>query len=174
MTEGDLKIFIRGTENFFTRVTKVPATIGTPYIMEDDRVVYDFSAVIGVSGSQRGCVYYSAPRAMIEELVKHLGETMTTDAILADYVGEIANTVAGNARKDLGSSFMISYPVVFSGAVKGGDVHFPRGVPAFVIPLDWQGHQSSLIICLEENITADLGHAIDFSAIDDDLEPAER
>jgi chemotaxis protein CheX len=171
MTEDDLKIFIQGTERFFTNVTAMPAKVSTPYIMEsDDRVVYDFSAIIGVSGSQRGCVYYSAPREMVKELVGHLGETKTTDDILADYVGEIANTVSGNARETLGTNFMISVPVVFSGSA-GGDVRFPRDIPAFVIPLEWKGHQSSLIIALKENVAADGG--ADFSMLEDDAVGAE-
>src|SRR5204863_3363012 len=109
--------------------------------------IYDFSAVIGITGTQRGCVYYTAPRAMVQELVKQIGETEQSDDILADYVGEIANTISGNAREHLGAGFMISVPVVFRAA---DDVRFPGNTPAFVIPILWNGHRSSLILSLRD------------------------
>ena len=151
MSEDDLKVFVKGTERFFSQVTATAAEVSTPFVREQkDRVVSDFSAVIGVSGTQRGCVYFTAPREMVADLVKRLGETEMTDEIYADYVGEIANTISGNAREFLGSGFMISVPVVCSGP--SHDVRFPRDMPAFVIPIMWSGHNSSLILCLKDDV----------------------
>jgi chemotaxis protein CheX len=172
MTEDELKIFIRGTEHFFEASTSARAKVSTPYVMEsDDRVVYDFSAIIGVSGSQRGCVYYSAPRDMVRELVEYLGETLTDDEIYADYVGEIANTISGNARASLGSGFMISVPVVFTAGSGESKVRFPPDIPAFVVPLEWRGYQSSLIMALKENEPIEDG--IDTESLEDDLIESE-
>jgi chemotaxis protein CheX len=149
VTEDDLKIFVTGASHYFAQVANSTAEIATPFVKEPaDRVMYDFSAVIGITGSQRGCVYYSAPRDMVAELVARLGEPDTDDDILADYVGEIANTISGNAREQLGSGFMISVPVVFRGRAE--DVRFPRDTPAFVIPVYWNRHRSALIICLKD------------------------
>jgi chemotaxis protein CheX len=148
MSEDDLKVFVKGTERFFTQSGSTPPEVSTPFVKEaTDRVIYDFSAVIGITGTQRGCVYYTAPRAMVRELVERLGEPEQSDDILADYVGEIANTISGNAREHLGSGFMISVPVVFRAAA---DVRFPAGVPAFVIPILWNKHRSSLILSLKD------------------------
>jgi chemotaxis protein CheX len=148
MSEDDLKVFVKGTERFFLQAGSKPAEVSTPFVKEEtDRVIYDFSAVIGITGTQRGCVYYTAPRGMVLELVKQIGETDQSDDILADYVGEIANTIAGNAREHLGAGFMISVPVVFRAAA---DVRFPSGTPAFVIPILWNGHRSSLILSLRD------------------------
>jgi chemotaxis protein CheX len=172
MTEDELKIFIRGTEHFFEASTSAPAKVSTPYVMEsDDRVVYDFSAIIGVSGTQHGCVYYSAPRDMVRELVEHLGETMTSDTIYADYVGEIANTISGNAREFLGSGFMISVPVVFTAGSSESRVRFPRDIPAFVVPLEWKGYQSSLIMALKDDGPAELVEEIELE--DEPIESEE-
>lgn len=151
MNEDDLKVFIRGAERFFAQTSKTEVKVSTPYVMQsDDRVMYDFSAIIGVSGSQRGVVYLSSPRDMLAELVSEIGETKIDDAILADYVGEIANTVSGNAREYFAQNFMISVPVVFTGQGAKQNVHFPRDIPAFMIPLERKGYQSSLIICLKD------------------------
>ncbi len=149
MTEEDMKIFVTGTSHYFAQVADSTAEIATPFEKDPhDHVMFDFSAVIGITGSQRGCVYYTAPRPMVAELVARLGEPETDDDILADYVGEIANTISGNAREQLGSGFMISVPVVFRG--KADDVRFPRDTPAFVIPVHWKGYRSALIICLKD------------------------
>ena len=148
MPEDDLKVFVKGTEHFFLQITSVPAEVGTPYIKEsNDDVIMDFSAVIGISGSQRGCVYYTAPREMIRELLPHFGETEWHDDLLADCVGEIANTISGNSREHLGPSFLISVPVVFCG--RPDDVRFPHEAPCFVLPITWKGHRSLLILCLK-------------------------
>ena len=168
-TEENLKSFIHGTERYFQTVTATPAAVSTPYVMEkDDRVVYDFSAVIGVSGQQRGCVYYSAPREMVRELVGHLGETMMNDEIFADYVGEIANTISGNAREQLGPGFMISVPVVFTTGADGGGVRFPQDIATIVIPLEWKNYRSSLILALKETDPSESAPRADLSKLDDD------
>jgi len=83
MREDDLKIFVKGTEHFFKQVTKVAAEVSMPFIKESrDNVMHDFSAVIGISGKHRGCVYYTAPREMIGELMGHFGETDRSDDLL--------------------------------------------------------------------------------------------
>ena len=98
MPEDDLRVFVKGTEYFFLQVTSSRADVSTPFIKEaSDRVIDDFSAVIGISGTQRGCVYYSAPREMIRELVTHYGETEASDDLYADCVGEIANTISSTS-----------------------------------------------------------------------------
>ncbi len=148
MTEDDLKIFVTGTARYFANVGRSGAEVATPYVKgPEDKVMYDFAAVIGVTGSQRGCVYYTAPREMATALVEKLGEHEADDDLLADAVGEIANTISGNAREQLGSGFMISVPVVFRHFE---DVRLPQDAPAFVIPIYWQQHRSALIICLKD------------------------
>lgn len=73
--EDDLKTFVKGTEHFFKHVTRMAAEVSMPFIKESsDSVIDDFSAVIGISGKHRGCVYYTAPREMIGELMGHFGE----------------------------------------------------------------------------------------------------
>lgn len=148
MREDDLKIFVKGTEHFFKLVTKITAEVSMPFIKESsDHVMNEFSAIIGISGKHRGCVYYTAPREMIGELMCHFGETDRSDELLMDCVGEIANTISGNAREQLGPGFMISVPVVIRG--KAEDIRFPKDAPAFVIPITWNGYRSSLILCLK-------------------------
>jgi chemotaxis protein CheX len=149
MKDEDLRPFVSGTANYFVQVGSIAAEIDTPFVKEKhDRVMSDFSAIIGVTGSQRGCVYYTAPREMLKSLVKRLGEADLSDEICADYVGEIANTISGNAREELGSGFKISSPKLFRGIEE--EVQFPSDAPAFVVPILWAGYRSALIICLRD------------------------
>lgn len=152
MDESNLKVFIKGTAKYFDAIAKQPAEIGTPYLKEEkDSVILDYSAVIGISGSYRGCVYYTAPKDMIRTLITHMGELNADDGLCADFVGEIANTIAGNAQEELGSGFMISVPIVLNGSPES--VRFPKDSPTFVIPINWSGSKSYLLICVGENST---------------------
>ena len=75
---------------------------------------------------------------------------MAVSSIVADHedlVGEVANTIAGNARKHFGSEFLISVPTVLFG--RPDNIIFPRHLKNFVIPITWRSHRSYLIICLD-------------------------
>jgi chemotaxis protein CheX len=64
-------------------------------------------------------------------------------------VGEIANTISGNAREELGSAFMISTPVVLEE--KPRRLQLSDRIPSFVIPITWKEHRSHLVISIEES-----------------------
>ncbi len=146
MNESDMQVFIRGASRYFDQLS-TKAEVGTPYLKDQEPVMLDFSATIGISGPRRGCVYYTAPRAMAQGVAADLGEPDTSDALCADLVGEIANIISGNACEELGASFMISVPVVLVGRPEG--IRFPESVPTFLIPIYWRNHKSLLVICLE-------------------------
>jgi chemotaxis protein CheX len=62
-------------------------------------------------------------------------------------VGEVANTIAGNVRRDLGKDFAISVPTVVSGA--GSAVVLPPDTRPVVIPINWRSHVAKLVVCLK-------------------------
>ncbi len=62
-------------------------------------------------------------------------------------MGEVANTIAGNARQYFGNEFLISVPTVLLG--RPDKILFPRHLKNVVIPITWRSHRSYLIICLE-------------------------
>jgi hypothetical protein len=59
---------------------------------------------ITLSASFRGCVYFSAPRLLVRGLLIQLQEPDTCEDNLPDTVGEVANTISGNARRHFGTS----------------------------------------------------------------------
>ena len=66
---------------------------------------------------------------------------------LVDLVGEVANTISGNARKQFGSEFNISVPFVFKGQPQ--NVILPKDKHSFVIPLKWKNHDAGIVIYLQ-------------------------
>lgn len=144
-----MKVFVQSTANYFDAVARGGAVLGTPYLRdEDEDVALDFSAVIGISGTYKGAIYYTAPRGKMEELLPLIGETDTNDHVCADLVGEITNTISGNAREKLGPGFMISPPFIFEGRPR--DVRSANGAPCYVLPVQWHNQTSRVLVTLEK------------------------
>jgi chemotaxis protein CheX len=148
LRQETLPVFVQSIMHYFDHITGVPAETETPYLQEGNSDVSDVTAIIGVSGDLQGCVYYTAPREMLDQLLGFIAEHQPTDELRCDMAGEVANTLSGNARKQLGSGFMISVPVVIQGKPERF-VHY-KGTACFVIPILWKKMRSLLKICLVE------------------------
>lgn len=149
MDESQLKTFVDIVQHYFDKSTGRPAERGTPFLGEPgDLPIHDFTGVIGIYGSQRGCVYFTAPAVMLKEVLLRAGESDLSEANLADITGEIANTIAGNARREFGSEFLISVPVVVRGS--GQHITMPKDVKAYVIPLRWHKIAASLVVSVSK------------------------
>lgn len=147
MSDEEIKVFIDGVVRYFERVTREPAEVAPPYLKGEDSVTLDFTGVIGISGRHRGAVYFTSDAEQLTDLLRFFGETEVGFSEHEDLVGEIANTIAGNARQYFGSEFLISVPIVLFG--RPDKISFPRHLKSFVIPITWRSHRSYLIICLE-------------------------
>jgi chemotaxis protein CheX len=151
MREEDLRIFIQGAARYFEKVVGESVVIDTPYEKGTEAVSEELAGVIGISGRQKGVIYFTAGRPMAIEVLEKLKVKNLDEAMEADVIGEIANTISGNARKQFGSEFLISVPLVLRGGNQA--VTFPKRAPAFVIPILWRKHRCFLVIGLEENET---------------------
>ncbi|MBN8216150.1 MAG: chemotaxis protein CheX [Spirochaetes bacterium] len=148
MLETELKAFIDVVIRYFSQVTGETVAMGVPYVKAQDPVLLDFTGVIGISGARRGCLCVTSPREMLQALAESLlGPDGRDEAAVADVVGEMANTIAGNAREAFGSAFMISVPVVLHGAPS--DITIKLKPPVFVVPIQWRAWRSFLLIGLE-------------------------
>jgi len=148
MDEERLQVFIDGVTHYFKQVTHRAAEVGTPYLAEGEETLnYDYTGIIGISGTNKGSVYFTAPTPMLKSLLLALGETDISAANQADLVGEVANTISGNARRSFGSEFVISPPTIVPGSLE--QVPLAREMRSFVIPITWQKHQSGLVISLQ-------------------------
>ena len=113
--EQELKTFVDGTTNYFEVAAQQPASIGSPYLMEGSPSVHEYTGVINISGKREGVVYFTAPKAMLTVLLMKMQENDFSHETMRDLVGEVANTISGNARRDFGRDFVISVPSVRLG-----------------------------------------------------------
>jgi len=149
ITAQEIRTFVDGATHYFEVAARQPAAVGSPYLVTDGLPsVHEYTGVIGVTGKRQGTVCFTAPRSMLMVLLMRMNETDTSDENMRDLVGEVANTISGNARRDFGRDFVISVPDVHTSK-KGGAAPLPDNVRSYVIPINWRSHSAKLIVCLQ-------------------------
>ena len=83
---------------------------------------------------------------MLRNILHIMGEPDTSITLLKDLVGEIANTVSGNARREFGSEFIISPPIIVEGAPSQN--YLPKGRRSYIIPVSWDKYKTIIGISL--------------------------
>jgi len=127
--------FMRSIRNVFQTMLKMDVALQKPHVKTDGRACADVSGVIGFSGDATGCVVLSFPQDVACKIASQFaGMTITLESPdLIDAIGELANMVAGNAKKDFeGVRISISLPSVIIG--EDHIVGQSRMVPRLVIP----------------------------------------
>jgi chemotaxis protein CheX len=127
--------FIRAIRNVFSTMLKTEVNVQKPHLKHDGRASADVSGVIGFTGDATGCVVLSFPKDVACKTASTFaGIEITLDSPdLVDAIGELANMVAGNAKKDFeGARISISLPSVIIGV--DHIVGQSRMVPRLVIP----------------------------------------
>lgn len=152
MQEQDQKLFVDSIANFFERSVDRPARIEKPYIKDDDeKVLLEYSGLIGISGHHKGCIYFTAERAMLLDYTRLLlgDDVGSEEAAVRDMVGEIANNICGNVSETFGRDFMISVPAVITGDPSTTSIKME--VPTHVFAFEWEGHRAYLVVGINEN-----------------------
>jgi chemotaxis protein CheX len=147
-TGADLQVFVDAVVHYFAQTTGDDAMVSPPFAKgEADEVLLDYTGVIGVSGKARGSIYFTAETALLRQLLQASGfaEHESDESLLMDMVGEVANTMSGNARQHFGTNFLVSVPVMLS---RRQVFSLPRYLRTFVIPITWHGCRCSLVVCL--------------------------
>lgn len=126
--------FVNSTMNVFTTMVNMKPDIAKPHLKDDARITHDVSGIIGFSGELLGSVVLSFQLETARQIVNaFVGmEVEPNSADFIDAIGELANMVAGNAKKDLGLLANIGVPTVVIGP--GHIVGRLSGVPCIVIP----------------------------------------
>lgn len=75
-------------------------------------------------------------------------ENDASEENLVDIAGEVANTIAGNARKEFGAEFHISVPLVFKGVPQS--IVLPKDERSFIIPIAWRGQLGEIVLCFQK------------------------
>jgi chemotaxis protein CheX len=147
LNEAEIRTFLDGAVHYFEVSARQPVAVGVPYLVTTGAPpVHDFTGVISVSGKRKGTVCFTAPRSMLMVLLMRMNEPDTSEANMRDLVGEVANTISGNARRDFGRDFSISAPSIVEASA--GPLPLPDDMRPVVIPLNWRSHSARLIVCL--------------------------
>jgi chemotaxis protein CheX len=147
LDEQAIRTFLHGTTHYFEVAAQQPASVGSPYLMASGELeLHEYTGVIAVSGRRDGIVCFTAPRGMLTVLLMRMNESDVSHENICDVVGEVANTIAGNARRDFGNQFMISVPTVLTGG--GNKPQLPAGGRPMVIPINWRSHSARLVVAL--------------------------
>lgn len=110
--------FMRAIKNVFQTMLKTDVAIQKPHLKTDGKASADVSGVIGFSGDATGCVVLSfTQQAACKVASAFAGMPIAVESPdLIDAIGELANMVAGNAKKDFeGVRISISLPSVVIG-----------------------------------------------------------
>lgn len=146
MTDAELKIFINAVTGYFAQLTHAPAMIRSAYLADGTIPHFDFTGLITVSGRYRGCVYFSTSADALRDLLAEFSEPDRQEENLLDAVGEIANTIAGNARKHFGKDLEISVPVTIRGVPE--QIKPAIRARPFAIQLSWSNHDAVVVVDL--------------------------
>jgi chemotaxis protein CheX len=144
LSEKDIEIFIEAIGGYFKQITKEAASVGVAYLAKNAFPMNDYTGMIKVSADYEGTLYFSAPSAMLRHLLTVMKEPNQSDENLLDAVGEIANTISGNARKYFGENMVISIPEKIAHLPENLD-HQARPY-AYVIIIKWKHYSASLIV----------------------------
>ena len=149
MKEDELQVFIeRILKYFHVYDAELPPKVLTPHLIDGiDKHVLEYTGVIGITGRNEGTIMFTAPPSMLMMLMARYGETGTSNSeMLLDLVGEIANTIAGNAREVFGSKFSLSPPVALRAPIRG--IVLAKGLQSYCIPIEWRSRKAYLIVSL--------------------------
>jgi chemotaxis protein CheX len=126
--------FINSVRSIFQTMVKVETKIDTPRLKADPWPTFDVSGIIGFSGDVIGNVVVSFQMATAQSLVTAFAgapiDPTTPD--FSDAIGELANMIAGGAKKHLGAAANITVPSVIIG--HGHQIARLSNVPCIVIP----------------------------------------
>lgn len=147
MIEKNIRVFVDSIVQYFGHTYDPSVLVGSPYLIDDIREASaDYTGVISISGQYSGACYFSAPAVLLRHLILSVGESDTSETMMLDTVGEVANTLSGNARRELGRKFVISAPHIIKGTPNNSAML--SGTRIFAIPINWKSYKATLGICL--------------------------
>ena len=142
--------FLSATAEAFSTMIGMTAEPGKPYLKKGSGISYDVSGVIGLSGEAKGSVIISFPRITAIKVVSaFLGEKVASlDDDVTDAVGELANIIAGSAKKNLTDfKINISLPTVVLG--ERHSIFEPKDVMCMIIPFTCEAGKFDVAVNLK-------------------------
>lgn len=147
--QREIEIFLSGIERYFKHISdnEDELNIGTPYLARnDEKMGFQYTGMITISGDSSGAVFFTASNVMLKYILLSHDEETFSEAMMQDISGEIANTIAGNARRYLGDNFLISPPRILLNSINPQLLH--NSQHCYVLPIRWRNNNAQLIVNL--------------------------
>lgn len=144
--------FVSSITNVFETMANTQVQVGRPQLKQADLVTAEVSGIIGLSGDVQGCVVLSFPGDVACKLASAFAGTEMTvkHPDFSDAIGELANMVAGNAKKDFPNcAVSISLPSVIIGP--GHKVSQSKASPFLIIPCQTEAGAFNVEVALITN-----------------------
>jgi chemotaxis protein CheX len=152
MNAEQFKLFKRITLDYFSKLAPGEHPVmGEPHMNFGDPELLDYTSLIEIEGEYRGCIYLSAPVAMLKDVLMINGEPRDTPEHLKDMCQEFSNVLSGNASKAFGGDWRISVPRSLT-RVDVQALDLPQST--FVMPINWRDQQSLLVVGLRSQEAA--------------------
>lgn len=157
INEEQIEVFVNAITNYYKKMGGEfsEINVSTPFLANKDKIKKeidgDYTGIIKIKGKFSGVVCFNASKEILDKMLKIMyNETNSNNHMLKDLVGEVANIISGNARKNVyfGDKFQISTPKVVTG-IPDEDLFSDSN--SYVIPLEWNNSKASLLISIRTN-----------------------
>ena len=114
-----------------------------------DKQLYDFTGLIGVSGNFEGGMYITCKTEFLDQMYQvlvHQDPERPFKKIFSDLVGELTNTLAGYFQKEYGERFLISVPYLIVGRAEL-DINFNF----YLVPFFWKNIESNFVFSITDS-----------------------
>jgi len=131
--------FMSSIRNVFSTMLRLDVAFSKPHVKKSEEAEHDVSGIIGLSGDVDGVVIVSFPKLAAVRIASTFAGTDLSEADedFADAIGELANMISGNAKKDFdGLNVYLSPPSVVVG--QGHQIKGTKITPRLVIPCSTQ------------------------------------
>jgi chemotaxis protein CheX len=144
--------FVKAAIDTFQTMANLKVAPGKIRLKDKHTLPYDVSGIIGLSGGAKGMVALSFPKASALAVVRAFsGEKSISASKMVDAIGELANIVAGAAKKDLSQfKIKISLPTVITG--DNHSIAGPVDTMCLVVPFDFPGGKFDLAVSFKSLI----------------------
>jgi len=149
--QREIEVFINCVQRYFNHISEETndLIIGTPYLVDsDEELGFEYTGMINISGETKGSVFFSATSLMLKYILLSHEENNFSKRVLRDMSGEIANTIAGNARQFLGDAFLISPPTLLVNKISSALLM--NNSRCSVLPISWRNNKALLIVNLND------------------------
>ena len=147
-TEFEVGVFVNSVMHYFESAVQQPAACGIPHLAVRRRPeLADYTGVVRISGRRDGVVLFTAPRSMLCVMLMCMHETDLSHEHLRELVGEIANTLSGDAQRNFRHQYSVSVHSVVHE--RDAPMVYPPQARPIVIPIAWRSYQARLVVCLD-------------------------